>query len=104
MYLYNEHQSVKQTLRSQLIEAIPAEYLDVLRNLDTDMVNDHIIDIIAYLQINYGRVTDQELSDKEDQLKNTYCDPNTPVDAVFNKVNIFQDLCILYQTTTHIVS
>ena len=78
-----------------MIEAIPAEYLDALRNADTDMINDTIPVIIMYLQTNYGRITDQELSDKEDEIKGMVYDPNTPVDTVFNKIKIFQALCIL---------
>ena len=60
-----------------------------------NIVNDHIPNIIAYLQTNYGHVTDQELSDKEDELKSTSFDPNTAVDAVFGQIKIFQYLCIL---------
>ena len=41
-------------LQSQITEAVPAEYLDLLRNVDTDMINDTIPDIILYLQTNYG--------------------------------------------------
>ena len=86
---------MEQALRSQVIEAIPEEYLNALRNVDTDMVNNTIPAIIMYLQTNYGRITDQELSDKEDEIKGMVYDPNTPVDTVFNKIKIFQDLCIL---------
>ena len=58
-HMYNECQAVEQALRKQLIDAIPAEYIDALRNTDTDMINDSIPDIIQYLQTNFGRVTDQ---------------------------------------------
>ena len=56
-------------LRKHLIEAIPVEYLDYLGNTDTDMINDSIPDIILYLQTNFGRIMDQELSNKEDKVK-----------------------------------
>ena len=91
---YNECQAVEQALGKQLIEAIPAEYLDSLRNTDTYMIHDSIPDIILYLQTNFGWATDQELSDKEDEVKNCN-DLSTPVDSVFNRINAFQDLCIL---------
>jgi len=92
---YNECQAVEQALRKQLIEAIPAEYLDSLRNTDTNMINDSIPDIISYLQTNFWRVADQELSDKEDEVKNFSYDLSTPVDSVFNRIKAFLDLCIL---------
>ena len=46
--LYNECQAVEQALRNQLIEAIPPEYLEYLRNVDSDMINDTILDIITF--------------------------------------------------------
>ena len=66
-----------------------------MRNTDTDMTHDSNPDIILYLQANFGRVTDQELSDKEDEVKNCSYDLATPVDYIFNRNKAFQDLCIL---------
>ena len=57
-HLYNECQSLEQALRKQIIDAIPAEGLDSLRNTDTDMINETTPVIIQYLQTNYGRVAD----------------------------------------------
>ena len=87
--------SCRTSLSQTYSDAIPAEYLDALRNTDTDMINDSIPTIIQYLQTNFGRVTDQELSDKEDEVKKISYDLATPVDSVFNRIKAFQDLCIL---------
>ena len=92
---YNACQAVEQVLREQNIDAIPAEYLDAFRNTDTDMINDSIPDLIQYLQSNFRWVTDQELSDKEGEVNNFSYDLATPVDSVFNRIKVFQDLCIL---------
>ena len=92
---YNACQAVEQALREQNIDAIPVEYLDALRNTDTDMINDSIPDLIQYLQTNFRWVTDQELSDKEDEVNNFSYDLATPIDSVFNRIKVFQDLCIL---------
>ena len=92
---YNTCQAVEQALRKQIIDAIPAEYLDALRKTDTDMINDSIPDIIQYLRTNFGRVTDQHLSDKEGEVKKNCFDLATHVDSVFNRITAFQDLCIL---------
>ena len=48
--LYFECIAVENTLRYQLINAVPSEYLDSLRNVDTDMISDSIPTIIAFLQ------------------------------------------------------
>ena len=87
--------SCRTSLRKQIIDVIPVEYLDDLRNTGTDMINDSISDMIQYLQTNFGRVTDQELSDKEDEVKIFSYDLATPVDSIFNRIKAFQDLCIL---------
>ena len=99
MRSYNECQAVEQALRNQVIDAIPPEYLDSLRNSDTDMINCSIPDLITFLQTNYCRITDQELSDKEDELKATVFDPQQPVDLIFNKIKLFSDLCTMTGNT-----
>ena len=44
--LYNKVQAVERALRNQIIDAIEAEYLQPLRNVTTDMINDTIPDIL----------------------------------------------------------
>ena len=93
--VYNECQAVEQALRNQLTDAIPDEYLDALRNVDSDMINDSIPDIITFLQTNYCQLTEQELSDREDRLKNSVFNPEDHVDLMFNKIKAFADLCVM---------
>ena len=78
-----------------MIRLIPAEYLDNLLIADTYMINDSIPNIITFLQTNFCRMADQEMSDKEDELKSITYDPQQPVYIAFNKVKLFQDLCTL---------
>ena len=59
------------------------------------MLDASIPTIIEYLQNTYGRITEQELSDREETLKKTIYDASEPVDMIFNKINWFQDLCEL---------
>ena len=92
---YNECQAVEQALRNQLIDAIPPAYLDSLRNVDSDMINDSIPTIIAFLTENYCQMTDQELSDREDELKRTTFNPEEPVDLIFNRIKEFSELCAM---------
>ena len=92
---YYECQAIEQALRTQIIEAIEPEYLDALRHVDTDMINESIPDIFTFLQSNYGRITEEELVQKEEDLRNYDYNPQTPVDKVFNQVTLFQDLCAI---------
>ena len=89
---YNEVQIVEQTLRQQIIKAVDSEYLDALRNSETDMIQESIPEIILYLTKTYGNVSPQEISDKEDELKGFVYDPQQSVDVVFNKIKSFADL------------
>ena len=97
--LYWQCQGVEQALRNQIEQAIETDYLQALHNPTTHMVDVSIPEIIEYLQDSYGRITEQALSDKEDELKRFVYDTQTPVDTVFNKITWFQDLCELCTNT-----
>ena len=92
---YYECQAVEQDLRTQIIEAIDSEYLDALRHIDTDMINETIPEIFEFFQLNYGRITEEEVVQKEEDLCNYDYDPTKLVDKVFTKVTLFQDLCAI---------
>ena len=92
---YYECQAIEQALRMQIIEVIDPEFLDALRHVDTDMINESIPDIFDFLQSNYGRITEEEIVQKGEDLRNYDYNPQTPVDKVFNQVTLFQDLCAI---------
>lgn len=52
------------------------------------MIHNYTLVVIAYFQSNYGQITDQESSNKKDNLKGTVYDPTAPVDTLFNKIKI----------------
>ena len=66
---YFECQAVAQALRTQIIEATKPKYLDALRNVDTDMINESISEIFTFLQETYDRITEEELVEMEDTLR-----------------------------------
>ena len=92
---YYKCEGVEQALRTQIIEAIEADYLDALRNVNTDMISEIIPEIFDYLQTNYGQITEEEMVAKEDDLKNLAYNPQVPVDKVFSQISTFQDLCLI---------
>ena len=49
-----------------ITEAVDDEFLDELRNPDTDMIHESIPDIIEYLQTNFDKISEHELNNKED--------------------------------------
>ena len=93
--LYFECEAVETALRQQIIEAIDMDYLEAIHNRTTHMINEPIQDIIKFLQSSYGKITEQDFYQRENNLKNFNYDPETPVDIVFNKIDKFQDMCQL---------
>ena len=97
--LYNECQAVETVLRNQLIEAIDDEYIRPLRNPHTDMVNDPITTIFTFLHKSYGKITTGQFKVMESEIDDLIYDPATNVDKIFNKIQDFQDLCLLIGKT-----
>ena len=62
--LYNKTHAVESTLRIQLTTAINGNYLCLLRNVHTDMINDSIHDIFTFLRTTYGKITTGQLKSK----------------------------------------
>ena len=56
------------------------------------MINKSIPNIFKYIQENNGRVTEEQLVEKEDELRQYIYDPQLPVDKVFTKITLVQDL------------
>jgi hypothetical protein len=82
-------------LRNQITDAIENDYLSALRDPVTDMVPSNIPAIFSFLQANYGKISPNQLMEKEDALKDVIYDVSEPIDSVFNKVDRFSDLCEL---------
>lgn len=93
--LYNECQAVEQALRQQIIDAVEPDYLEALRDQHTEMVQSPIPDIIKHLRDTYGFMSDEDLADRENELKTYSYDPVKTVDDVFNKIKRHQELAML---------
>ena len=94
---YNECNTVEQLLRHQLVKAVPNEYLDALRDDDTDMINDSIPNIINFLVKNYCKLSPQDFNTRESQVKNMIHSPDQHPNIIFNKIKQFQTLCQLIE-------
>ena len=82
-------------MRTQIINAIDDDYLRPLKNIHTDTINDSISFIFNFLKTTYGNMTTGQLKSKEAEVDDMLYDPSTTVDSVFNKIDDFQDLCVL---------
>ena len=90
--LYNECYHVTQALRKQIVSAIDDSYLAALKDHHTNTITVPLVDIIAYLFRNYGRVTPVTLVDEEQKVLQWTFDPALPIVLVFNKVDDLMDL------------
>ena len=90
---------METALRNQSIKAINDEYIRPLRNTYTDMVNDTIPDTFTFLHKFYGKLTTGQFKVVESEKDDLVYDPSTNVDKIFNKIQDFQDLCLLIGKT-----
>ena len=63
------------------------------------MINDSIPVIFTFLRANYDRITPGQLKERESVIDDLIYDPGTNVDTVFDKIQHFQDLCIIIGNT-----
>lgn len=96
---YNECQAVETALRNQIIAAIEPEYVQPIRNIHTDMINDTIPMIFGFLRDTYGNLSPSQLKARERVIDDMIYNPSLTIDSVFNKIQDFQDICILLQNT-----
>ena len=93
--LYYEAQAIKIALRNQVIEAINAEYIEPLSNDTPDMINDNIPVISTFFRANYEHIIPGHLKEIDSVINDLCYDPSTNVDTMFNKIQHFQDMCII---------
>ena len=61
------------------------------------MINDTIPEIITFLRDTYGKLSPSQLKERERVIYHMIYDPSQPIDSVFNKIQDFNDLCMLIQ-------
>ena len=67
-------------------------YLKRFRDRATGILTHNIPDILEYLFINYGEVTDEEVIDMSDKLKSMVFDITQPIVVLYNEIQDLQDL------------
>ena len=90
--LFDIQVSTEHALIAQVVEAIEPPYLQALLNTTTGRHTDSIRDLLAHLFTTYGRVTPQQVRQRELEVSNMHFDLSLPVDTVFNAVDAVADL------------
>ena len=100
-------QAFEIALCKQIIESMDKVYLQPLRYSATDIIQYSIPDIFDFIRTTYGRLYPTQLKAKETDVDNIIYDHSCNVETVFNKIQDFQDLCIMIsndKTDTQLVT
>ena len=89
LHQHNECQAVKIALRNQIVSAIDADYLQPIRNMHTDMINETIPEIINLLSSTYCQLSPAQLNEREKAKDDMAFNLTTTIDSVFNKIQDF---------------
>ena len=63
------------------------------------MINETIPEIATFLRNTYGQLSPAQLKEHERAIDDMVYNPATTINSVFNKIQDFQDICILLQNT-----
>jgi hypothetical protein len=100
--LFREVQGVEKALMQQIVQAVEAPYLSSIRDRDSNSLRGAVHDILTCLQEVYGRVSPQMLEDRDNDLHSMVCNPQQPIDVVFNAVEDYVDFADLgHQALSH---
>ena len=84
-------------LRNQIISATEADYLHPIRNMHTDMINETIPETFTFSRNTDGQLSPAQFKEQERAIEDMMYNPTTTIDSIFNKIQDFQDICILLQ-------
>jgi hypothetical protein len=90
--LFREVQGIEKALIQQIVTAVEAPYLAAIRDRASNSLRGPIRSILLHLKtLYYGRVSQQMLADREQELRNMLYNAKYPIDMVFNAVEDFVD-------------
>ena len=90
--VFRESVSVEAALTKQLVQALPPLYLKSFRNVHSNSITTSIPDILAYLFTTYGAISEEELENEKENLKEKIFDITQPLIILFNEIEDLQEL------------
>ena len=95
--LYRECREVEKALLRHITTAIESKYIDFLKSEDTDLVEDDIPTVLAYLFSNYGKVPTREVKEKEQEVLSTPFVPSDPMVSIYRPIEQLRTLAEIAQ-------
>ena len=90
--LYREYREVEKALVRHITQALESKYIDFLKNENTDLIEDDIPTVLAYLFSDYGKVPTHEVKDKERQVLATSFVPSDPMVTIYRPIEQLRTL------------
>jgi len=85
-------QATEKALIAQVVDSIDSIYLRALLDRTTGQYATNLRDVLSHLFATHGRITPQQIRDKENAIYNMAFDISMPVDTVFNAIDDLADL------------
>jgi hypothetical protein len=85
-------QATEKALIAQVVESIDSTYLRALLDRTTGQYATNLRDVLSHLFATHGRITPQQICDKQNAISNMAFDISMPVDTVFNEIDDLADL------------
>jgi hypothetical protein len=82
---FNTYHKTDAALRKQLIDAIPAEYIDILQDQEMGFANVTTLEIMTHLQSNYGTLSINELTENLTQMYSSWS-PNDSIEKLLTQI------------------
>ena len=78
----------------QIVEAIDAKYLKSIRDRVTNTITKSLVQILEFLFERYGIVEDDDLRDKEEEMRQFTYDISDPIVEIFNEIEDLEEFGI----------
>ena len=89
--VFTEVHAVDQALKQQTTQAIEPDYLNALRNRTSNSIKAPVFDVLNFLGNTYGKVTGEQLQEKEDRVNRMAYSLHQPIDLIFNALDDLAD-------------
>ena len=90
--LYKEIALVEKAITNQIIEAIDERYTNTLVDRTTRTIQKIIPEILEFLFDRYGQIEDEDLREKEEEIKELKYELADPIVNIFNEIEDLRDL------------
>ena len=89
--VFMEVNVVDQALKQQISQAIEPDYLNALCDLTSNSITAPVFEVLDFLGNTYGKVTEEQLQEKEDRLNRMAYSLHQSIDLIFNALDDLTD-------------